>query len=321
MTILVTGGTGFLGRAIVRSLLSQGKGVRALVRPQSDSEAPKARELTTALGDVRDAASIRAAMADCDTVVHAAALVDYSARRREVDATNVGGLRNVLDAARHHRVRKVVTVSSFLALGPTSGEIADADRAGNPRRGASDYEQSKAAADRITQTYVSTGLPVVTVFPTLVYGPGPVSGGNLLSALITDLTHGRLGGIAHSPDHRLSLAHVEDVAHGITRAVDRAEPGDRIVLGGENLTIVEIFRALEDANSILAFLPRGKLARLFRGKCSTETRFILGLLENDWAYSSAKAEKELRYRVRPFLDGVKETVSHLLQQGLLAGLV
>jgi nucleoside-diphosphate-sugar epimerase len=320
MTVFVTGGTGYLGRAVVRALLSQRRRVRALVRPQSDTRALSGAKLETVLGDVRDPASLRAAMADCETVVHVAALVDPEAKRGDLVATNVQGLRNVVDAALHHRVRKIVHVSAFFVLGPSQGKVADDAHVCGVRLGASEYEVSKAVADKMTRVFVSDGAPLVVVHPTVVYGPGPVCGGNLLGAFVDDLARGRLSRISLAGEERLNFAYVDDVALGITRALDRAEAGDRLLLGGENLTLAEVLRQVQEANSVLTLGSGGRIARLLRGRCSAATRFALGLLGDDWAYTSERAEKVLGYRSRPFRDGVAAAVGDLLQSGLLATL-
>lgn len=320
MAVFVTGGTGFLGRAIVRTLLSQGKEVRILVRPQSDTRALDGEDLVTVLGDVRDASGLRAAMADCDTVIHAAALVDPEAKRGELEATNVQGLRNVVEAARHHRVKKIIHVSTFLALGPTRGDVADESHVGGVRTGASAYEASKAAADKLTRLFISENAPLVVVLPTLLYGPGPIRGGNLLSALIVDLARGRLARTPLGGEERLSLAYVDDVAHGVTRALDRSKPGDRLILGGENLSFAEVLQVLQDTNSLLTLGSAGWLSLLLRGRCSPATRLALFLFEDDWAFSSSRAEKAISYRSRPFKEGAAATVTYLARNGLLTKL-
>ncbi|MGE5200041.1 MAG: NAD-dependent epimerase/dehydratase family protein, partial [Rhodospirillaceae bacterium] len=133
MNVLVTGGTGYLGRAIVGALQASGHGVVLYGRTACASGlSPAAVD-----GDIRDAARLQAAARGCDAILHGAALVATWARRgRDFDEVNVGGLRAVLDAAARHGLRRVVYTSSFLALAPAGLDAAPAWN---------DYQRTKAA--------------------------------------------------------------------------------------------------------------------------------------------------------------------------------
>jgi nucleoside-diphosphate-sugar epimerase len=125
MKVLVTGGTGFLGRRTVERLAKEHE-VRLLVRSSSSRERfPPNVEF--AVGDVTDAASLAPAVQGCEAVVHAAALVKILAPREEFDRVNVGGLENVLAAAKAGGVSRMVYVSSFIALGPTEWRAASVE--------------------------------------------------------------------------------------------------------------------------------------------------------------------------------------------------
>src|SRR5262245_30419919 len=117
MKVLVTGGTGYLGRAIVRALAAHGHDVVVFARTASRSGLTGVRALID--GDIRDGAAVARAAAGCDAVSHSAALVSIWRRRREdFDDVNVGGLGNVLDAAGAQQIRRILYTSSFLALAP-----------------------------------------------------------------------------------------------------------------------------------------------------------------------------------------------------------
>lgn len=327
MAVFLTGGTGFLGQALVRALASRGKEVRALVRPDSDVRGLDLERIRTAFGDVRDADSVRHAMAGCRVVIHAAAHTARTGNRRDFEDTNVGGFRNVMDAAWHHKVKMVVAVSCFLAIGPTEGEIGDEDHFTAARRGASAFEESVRALEPLHRSYLSGGLPLVVVYPGLVYGPGPVNRPNLVSGLVVDRSKGTLFSVPFREDRRVSLAYVDDVAEGVVRALERGRSGDRFLLGGHNVPMLEVFRILEKASGLKA--PRrartsvgaGAKAKLaewgakLRGREPTACPFTLDLLQHDWAYSSAHAEERLGYRNRDLVDGVKSTLRHLVLKG------
>jgi nucleoside-diphosphate-sugar epimerase len=137
--VLVTGSTGYLGRAVVGKLLQAGHAVVAFARSASTSGLPA----TTIDGDIRDAGGVARAASDCDAIIHAAALVAVWRRRsQEFDDINIGGLANVLAAARLHGIPRIVYTSSFLAL-PSHGDGGVS--AWN------DYQRTKALASRLAE--------------------------------------------------------------------------------------------------------------------------------------------------------------------------
>ena len=174
MKVLVTGGTGYLGRAVVRALGARGHAVVVFARTASRSGLPG----TLVDGDIRDRSALERAAAGCDAVSHSAALVSIWRRRREdFDDINVGGLRNVLAAAATQRVGRVLYTSSFLALPPR--DVGD-------RIEANDYQRTKVAADLLADEAVRNGSPLIRVYPGVVYGPGTFTEGNLIGRLIAD---------------------------------------------------------------------------------------------------------------------------------------
>ncbi|MDP6446466.1 MAG: SDR family NAD(P)-dependent oxidoreductase, partial [Pirellulaceae bacterium] len=186
-TILVTGATGFIGAHLVQELTARGDRVRALSRtggPHAENAAagPAVEYLA---GDVTDIDSLHRAVTGCDQVFHLAGYAKNWARdagtfRRH----NVGGLQNVLDAARAADVERVVWTSTVMTFGPTPpGVVCDEtyDRSDTPCH--TEYEKSKIAGERIAARYAREGLPVVTVNPTRVFGPGRLSEGNALSKI------------------------------------------------------------------------------------------------------------------------------------------
>src|SRR5262245_49063405 len=143
MRIFLTGGTGFLGKRLAARLAGAGHQVHALVRPSSPrAKLPDGVEAT--LGDVTDVDSLARGAEGCDAIVHAAALVKMWVRDRcAFDQVNVGGLRNVLEAARRAGVKRVLYTSSFIALGPTDGRVGDETQVHPPGTHHNDYERTK----------------------------------------------------------------------------------------------------------------------------------------------------------------------------------
>jgi farnesol dehydrogenase len=166
MKILVTGGTGYLGRAVVGALSSRGHDVVLFARTARGSGLPG----HPIDGDVRDGEALHAAAAGCDAICHMTALVSIWRRRpRDFDDINVGGLRNVLAAAQTAGVRKVLYTSSFLALPPTGST--------EPLR-ANDYQRTKVIADQVALSAERAGTPLIRLYPGVVYGPGELTEGN-----------------------------------------------------------------------------------------------------------------------------------------------
>jgi farnesol dehydrogenase len=309
MRVLVTGATGYLGRALVRAVLAAGHAPVAFARRASSSG------LTVTLidGDVRDGSAVAAAMDGCDAVCHAAALVSiWRPEPREFDEVNVGGLRNVLAAARRHGVARVVYTSSFLAL-PPAGAAAPVE--------ANDYQRTKVAARAVALDAASGGAPVVCVYPGVVYGPGPPTQGNLVGGLLADALARRLPGLV-GPDRIWSYSFVDDVAAGHVAALTAGAPGAEYGLGGENVPQRRIFELLRDARGI--GIPRRipyALAAMIgaveewrarrTGHLPLVTRGAIDIFRHDWPVDSRAATRDLGYRITPLRDGLQRLLDAL----------
>ena len=328
MKVLVTGGTGFLGRAIVHRLAPRHE-LALLVRPTA-SRAGSPASVSFVAGDVTDRASLERAAAGRDAIVHAAALVKLVAPAREFDRVNVGGLENVLAAAASAGVRRVVHVSSFIALGPSergAGGVLDEEAGAGDRAWINDYERTKTLADRRARQAIELGAPLVVVYPGVVYGAGAMTEGNIVVRGLLEMLHGRLPALVGEPARRWSYVHVEDVAAGVEAALERAPLGARYVLGGENVPLGDFYRIAEELSGVAAprrWLPRGvakalgavmKAAARLAGRTPKLTPDMVEVCHHDWAYSSARAERELGYRHRPLRLGIAETLAWLEESG------
>jgi len=322
MKILLTGATGFLGRRVAERLASA-HDLRLLVR----GELPRAGlPAAQAAGDVTDRASLVRAMAGCDAVVHAAALVKILAPAREFERVNVGGLENVLAAATTTGVGKVVYVSSFIALGPSEAGVGGVlDESAMPRlaersgRWINDYERTKALADDAARRAIENGAPLAVVYPGVIYGPGELTEGNLVVRHLLDLAHRRLPALLGRPERRWNYAYVDDVADGIVRVLERAPAGARYVLGGENVTSAEFYRLVAELGGLAVprrRMPDGiaklvgaamKVAARWSGGTPRLTPDLVEIYRHDWAYDSARAIRELGYRPRTLRAGLEST--------------
>jgi len=327
--IFVTGATGFLGRRTVARLAAGGHELRLLVRPTSSREGlPVGAELAS--GDVTDRSSLERAMAGCDAVVHAAALVKILAPRAEFDRINVGGLTNVLAAAEASAVPRILYVSSFIALGPTErgpggvlDESAEPLPGGHERSWINDYERTKALADAAARHAIERGTPLVVVYPAVIYGPGELTEGNIVVRHLLDLARRKLPALLGRPERRWGYVDVDDVAEGIARALERAPVGARFVLGGENVTQAEFYRLAGELGGLRIprrRMPDGvarvagammKLAARLAGDTPRLTPDLVEIYRHDWAFDSSRAVRELDYRPRPLAQGLRETFDWL----------
>ncbi|HEY7412733.1 MAG TPA: NAD-dependent epimerase/dehydratase family protein [Vicinamibacteria bacterium] len=325
MKVLLTGGTGFLGKSVARALDAAGHELRVLARPTSDLRGLPAGAAVVQ-GDVTDAASYRRAAEGCRGVVHLAALVKMWVPERErFDEVNVGGLRHALAAAAENGARLVYT-SSFIAVGPSGPEPAEETRV-HPGRGfRNDYERTKARADAVAREAAAGGADVVMLYPGVVYGPGELTDGNLVVRMLSDHGRGKLAGIVGPGDRRWSYAYVDDVARAHAAALERGERGQRYFLGGADATLVELFAAWQEVAGVAAptrHIPYAAARALgwllwlwaeVTGHPPLLTHQVVDVFREHWAIGTAKAERELGYEPRPLRDGLQATWRWLREQ-------
>ena len=250
--VLVTGATGFVGWHVARKLLERGERVRLLVRDPARVRELDGAEAVT--GDLRDPASLERAVAGCGAVYHVAADYRLWVRDpREMFASNVEGTRNVLDAARRAGVDRVVYTSTVGCIGIPPGGVGDEETPVSEKDMTGAYKLSKFRAERVALRFAEEGFPVVIVNPTAPVGdhdfkPTPTG------KIIVDYLRGAMPAYL---DTGLNLVDVADVAEGHLLACERGRPGERYILGCRNMTLAEIFQALEAISGVPA--PRRRI--------------------------------------------------------------
>jgi dihydroflavonol-4-reductase len=320
MTSLVTGANGFVGAAVVRALLARGEGVRALVRPKSNTVNLDALAVEIVRGDITDSESLLAAMRGCRTVFHVAA--DYRLWVPDQDAmyrTNVEGSVNVLESAAAAGADRLVYTSSVAVLGINPDKtpadettpVGIADMVGP-------YKRSKFLAEQaVRKKAAEIRFPVVTVNPSTPIGPGdfrPTPTGRI----IVDAALGKMPAYV---DTGLNIVHVDDVAEGHLLARDAGRSGERYILGGADLSlreILELVAARSGRKPPVLRLPRTAvypvalgaelLARLV-GIEPVVTRDELRMAKKHMYFSSLKAETELGYRWRPPEEAIDDALA------------
>ncbi|MBX5468313.1 MAG: NAD-dependent epimerase/dehydratase family protein [Thermoleophilaceae bacterium] len=321
MKAFVTGGTGFIGGALVRRLRTRGDEVAALVR--SPQKAGALRELGCAIveGEVTDAAAVRRGLEGCDACFHVAAIYEVgipASRRRELWDANVCGTEVVLDAAIEAGTPRVVYVSTLNVYGNTRGKTVDETYERPLDEGfLSVYDETKWRAHGVARERIDAGAPVVIVQPGAVYGPGDHSE---LGNLIEQTRSGRML-LRLFPDTGFNLVHVDDVAEGIVLAHDKGRTGESYNLGGPQHTMGELVdktaeiagrrppRIPMPAPALKAAIPIGPLVGRLLGFPPNLAELIHTMDGVTIWGSSAKAERELGWRARDLDTGLRETLA------------
>jgi dihydroflavonol-4-reductase len=318
--VVVTGGAGFIGRAVVRQLVGRGDEVTLIVRdPAAVRDAGTAKLVG---GDLSSAVRLREAFRGADAVVHLAGIyrvgITAAERPAMLDA-NVGATERVLDAAVAAHVARIVYVSTANTFGNTKSEIVDETYRRDVRDGfVSFYDETKYRAHEAALERIANGAPVVIVLPGTVYGPGDHSD---LGAQLEQAYRGTLPYRAVD-DAGITPVHVDDVATGIVAALDRGAVGEAYVMAGRPMRLGEALAI--SARSAGKRLPRLRIpSAVLRvlgpvaGLVPTGVAVRLGLPPNlrevisasagvtYWA-SSAKAERDLGFRARPLEVGLRD---------------
>lgn len=238
--VLVTGAAGFIGSHVTRQLVQQGRKVRAMVRPGEDTRNLDGLDVEQVQGDILVPEQVEAAMAGCDTLYHLAAI--YAIWMRDstpIYDVNVRGSEIVLEAARKHKLKKIVYTSSIAGVGLGTKDVpADEKTPWNYGWLANAYIRSKYEGQLVALRYARQGLPVVIVNPAFPFGDQDVAptptGQIMLNVLAGDVPGYIDGGI--------NIIDVRDVAAGHLLAEKKGRIGETYILGHRNLTIHEFYQ-------------------------------------------------------------------------------
>jgi dihydroflavonol-4-reductase len=314
--VFVTGGTGFIGGAVVRQLRARGDDVVALARNPAKAGPLEALGCTVVAGDLNDERAIRAGMEGCDAVIHAAAVYEVgipASARASMREANVGGTERVLGAALEAGVGKVVYVSTVGAFGDTHGRVVDESYEHPAGSFTSEYEKTKWEAHQVAKRLIGEGLPCVIVQPGGVYGPGDTSS---IGVLLDQFLSGKMPLIPF-PDLGICLSHVEDIAAGILLALDQGAAGEAYVLSGPVTTIREAIGVVAAETGkkapthalptglMKAMIPIGPLVGKLMGQPPNLRELISSADGVTFWASHEKATRELGYQPRGLEDGLR----------------
>ncbi|MDR3508671.1 MAG: NAD-dependent epimerase/dehydratase family protein [Caulobacteraceae bacterium] len=326
--ILVTGATGFIGSAVARHLNARGLPVRVLARPTSPRGNLEGLDCEVVVGDMTDPASMNQALAGVRYLFHVAA--DYrlwAPNPDDIIRANLDGARAVMEAALAQGVERIVYTSSVATLraGDANSSVDEtAPLAEGEAIGA--YKESKVVAERLVERMVADqGLPAVIVNPSTPIGPQDVRP-TPTGRILIEAACGRIPAFV---DTGLNLVHVDDVAAGHLMAMDKGQIGERYILGGQNASLREMLAAiagLVGRKPPTVNLPRAPLYPLayaaeaigrITGKEPFVTVDALKMASHHMFFTSAKAQRDLGYSARPYVEALSDALDWFRAAGML----
>lgn len=320
MKVFVSGATGFIGIQLVKRLTGQGETVHALYRSETKADLIRLPGVKFFKGDILDASSLATAMKGCQAAYHTAAFAGVWAKDPEqVFRLNVDGAMNVIEAARKSGTARVVLTSTAGILGPSQKDPVH-ESTPPPSSFFTLYEESKFQLEQKLLGSNEGKPEVVIVNPTRVYGPGYLSESNGVTRMIKQYMEGSWRLL---PGDGLSLGnyvHVEDVVSGHLLAMQKGLAGERYVLGGENISYIQLFQYTRNASGLKHRLFKVPLwlmlavAGLMQGISAITGRpplivpNLVRKFSHNWIVSSQKAIRELGYEARKAEEGIRQTV-------------
>ena len=316
--IFVTGSTGFIGSVLIAKLLERGFSIRALKRNVAVETQPNLEYIS---GDITDKESLRKGMSGCGYVFHLAAYAkNWASDPLTYTRVNIEGTQNVFAVAQELNVERIVWTSTIVTLGPTPpGIIGNEQMSRQTEQCFTEYERTKTVMERKTAEWIKNGLPLVIVNPTRVFGPGLQSESNSVTKLIDQYRRGRFPILLNFGRNIGNYGFIDDVVSGHILAMERGKIGERYILGGENISLKELFDLTDKIDGKKRFqlkifwaMPMLVAYYLqFQARCcgiyppitpGWVRTFIV-----DWAFSCEKAERELGYRITPFEEALRRT--------------
>ena len=326
MLAFVTGATGFVGSHVARALAAQGADLRLLVRSGSDLRNIQELQAERVMGDLRDAASLKKAVAGCDVVFHVAA--DYRLWVRDPDEmyrSNVEGTKAILEAARESKVRRVVYTSSVATMGfQSNGHLANEESPVSLANMIGPYKRSKYMAEELAIEAGKSGMDVVVVNPTTPVGERDIKP-TPTGRIVVDFLKKKFPAYV---DTGLNLVDVAECAQGHIAALEKGRSGERYILGGENLTLKQILDRLADITGLPS--PNIKVPYVVALATGVVDQVVTGYIRNrepratidavrmgrkKMFVSSGKAEQDLGWKTVPVNAALRRAVEWFQANG------
>ncbi len=321
MKTFVTGGTGFIGKRVVRKLIERGDQVTCLVRSQEGAQMIKALGARPVWGDITAVESMRSGMQGSEIVFHIAGWYKLgSADQTDAAGVNIDGTRNVLSLAHELGVPRIIYTSSIAAYGDTRGKIVNETFPQPDGPFLSEYDRTKSYAYfQVARPLIESGAPVITVMPGVVFGPGDPS---LFGEMMRFFYKGFFI-VLPGPELTLTFAHVDDVAEGHLLAADKGRIGESYLLCGPILTlaeVVDIWAHLSGkrqplfnipARIIKPLAPLAAILQKIPSMPGIISEDAVNILEATLIARSDKARQELGWTTRPLEAGMRQTFAWL----------
>ena len=318
-SILITGGTGFIGKPLVKKLHELGHKVKLLIRESSNTTPFKdLNDIDYIIGDVQDISSLEKAVNKVEVIYHLAAYTGIWAKDKSIYYdVNVKGTENIANVALKNDL-KLFYVSSFTAIGPTPSEPVD--ESFENEKFFMEYEKSKFQAKKLVKNYILKGLKVMIFYPGIVYGPGDF---NIFGRMLFDVMRGKMFPLGICPgkgDSMTCLSYVYDTSNALADVINREDLfGEDFILGGENVKFKEyldlIAKIGRDKKAIklpfafaMAYAWLLEIKARFNKKPPFLTRPTLRAIKHHRSYSSKKAIDKLGYNITPLKEGLEETI-------------
>jgi dihydroflavonol-4-reductase len=326
MKVFLTGATGFVGSHVARAYATQGAELRLLTRNTSNRSALEGLAADVVVGDLKALEPLRTAIRGCEALVHVAA--DYRLWVKdpnEMYASNVDGTRELLRIAREERVRNVVYTSSVATMGFKSDlTIVDETTPVSLQDMIGHYKRSKFLAEQEAIAAAKTGQHVIILNPTTPIGPGdakPTPTGRI----VVDFLNRKFPAYV---DTGLNLVDVGEIARMHVSALERGTPGERYILGGENLTLKQILDRMSTITGLpsptmkvphsvamaFAFFDETITGKL-RGREPRATVEAVRMGKKYMFASSARAERELGFKVLPVYNALRAAIEWFVEHG------
>jgi len=327
---LVTGANGFVGSAVMRCLLAAGHEVRCLVRPGSDRRNLGKLTVEISEGDLRDTASLQRAVSGCDNLFHVAA--DYRLWVPDPETMydiNVRGTQALILAAAEAGMKRMIYTSSVATLGLNpDGTPANEETPSSLATMAGHYKRSKFLAEQAVQQFTDEHkLPLIIVNPSTPIGPCDIRP-TPTGRMVLDTLCGRMPAYVNTG---LNVAHVDDIAQGHLLAYAHGKPGERYLLGGENMTLLQILQTIDEisgkqikrinlpANLILPVAWLMEKTAMITDIEPRATVDSVRMAKKKMFFSSEKATRELGYQYRPATEALRDAISWFQDNGYCSG--
>ncbi len=320
MKALVTGANGFTGSHLVQALERRGDQVIGLVRHSSNVERLAKNNLKLVYGDITNQDALEQAMTGVETVFHVAAYVDLGiVNAAEMFRVNVEGTRSILETAHAVGIKKLIYCSTIGIYGDSQGKIVNETYQRQQKDFSSAYDSSKYQAQKLVDQYAQSGLPVVSLMPSGIFGVDDPHFGPILKLFLANKLKLWVGG-----DRLTGIVHVDDLVEAMLLAEEKAPPGEHYIISAGELPTQEMFALLSQKTGIplpkevpqplarLAGNLLDPLGKWFKFNPPLSKERLHYVYDRCVRVDSSKAQQELAWQPRPPKEVLKQIAEELL---------